>query len=115
MKLNFYKSDGITQLEEPLTTNQTLPIMDLIAEEQLEKVPVTTEDLNDSTVDFLLGDAIAEVYGPSCKCQQTEDKIEEESAVQTGVVPISTETFEMKQPMVQSMTSTATRQPESCN
>jgi hypothetical protein len=68
VKLNFYKSDGITPLEEPPATDETLPIMDLIAEEQLENVPVTTEDLDDCTVD-LLGDAIAKVYGPSHKHQ----------------------------------------------
>jgi hypothetical protein len=88
-----------------LVPDETLPITDLIAEEQLENVPMTTEDLDDSTVD-LLGDAIAKLYGPSCKCQQSEDKIEEGSTVQTRVVPVSTETAEMKQPTVQSPTST---------
>jgi hypothetical protein len=57
-----------TPLEEPLVTDETLPITDLIAEEQLENVPMTTEDLDDPTVD-LLCDAIAKLYDPSCKCQ----------------------------------------------
>jgi hypothetical protein len=35
-------------LEEPFTDNKTLPIMDLIAEEQLENPPETIKGPNDS-------------------------------------------------------------------
>jgi hypothetical protein len=59
-KLNFDKSDGVTPLEEPFANDETLPIMDIIAEEWLENAPETIEDPNDSSVN-LLGDAIAEV------------------------------------------------------
>jgi hypothetical protein len=71
-KLNFYKSDGVTPLEEPFPNDETLPTMDIIAEEQLENAPKTIEDPNDSSVD-LLDDAIAKVYGLSHKHQRTED------------------------------------------
>jgi hypothetical protein len=104
-KLNFYKSDGITPLEEPFANDETLPIMDIIAEEQLENAPETIEDPNDSSVD-LLDDAIAEVYGPSRKRQRTEDMIAEETVEQAEVVSGSSKTVEMEQPTVQSTTST---------
>jgi hypothetical protein len=71
-------SDGITPLEELFADDKTLPITDIIVEEQLENVPETIEDPNDSSVD-LLGDVIAEVYGPSHKCQCMEDMIAEET------------------------------------
>jgi hypothetical protein len=71
-------SDGITPLEELFADDKTLPITDIIVEEQLENVPETIEDPNDSSVG-LLGDAIAEVYGPSHKCQCMEDMIAEET------------------------------------
>jgi hypothetical protein len=96
-KLNFYKSNGITILEDPLTNDETLPIKDLIAEEQLENVPKTIEDLNDSSVD-LLGDAIAEVYGPSHKCQCTEDMIAEEATEQAKVASEYSKAVETEQP-----------------
>jgi hypothetical protein len=99
-KLNF-KSDGITPLEDPFTNDETLPISDIIAEEQLENTPETIEDPNDSSVD-LLGDAIVEVYGPSRKCQCREDMIAEETIEQAKVVYESSKTVETKQPMVQS-------------
>jgi hypothetical protein len=38
-KLNFYKSNGITPLEEPFADDETLPITDIIAEKQLENAP----------------------------------------------------------------------------
>jgi hypothetical protein len=60
-KLNFDKSDGVTLLEDPLTNEKTLSTTNLIAEEQLENMPKTIEDPNNSSVD-LLGDAITEVY-----------------------------------------------------
>jgi hypothetical protein len=63
-------------LEEPFANDKTLPIMDIIAEEWLENVPKTIEDLNDSSFD-LLGDVITEVYGPSRKHQRMEDRIAE--------------------------------------
>jgi hypothetical protein len=34
-----FKSDSITPLEDPLANDEAVPIMDLIAEEQLESVP----------------------------------------------------------------------------
>jgi hypothetical protein len=104
-KLNFYKSDGVTPLEEPFANDETLPITDIIAEEQLENAPETIEDPNDSSVD-LLDDAIAEVYGPSRKRQRTEDMIAEETVEQAEVVSGSSKTVEMEQPTVQSTTST---------
>jgi hypothetical protein len=104
-KLNFYKSKGITPLEEPFTNDKTLPIMDIIAEEQLENAPETIKDLNGSSVD-LLGDAITEVYGPSHKRQHTEDMIAEETVEQAKVVSGSSKTVETEQLMVQSTTST---------
>jgi hypothetical protein len=79
--------------------------MDIIAEEQLENAPETFEDPNDSSVD-LLGDAIAEVYGPSCKRQCTEDMIAEETVEQAKVVSGSSKTIETEQPTVQLTTST---------
>jgi hypothetical protein len=99
-KLNFYKSDGITPLEEPFANDKTLPITNIIAEERLENAPETIEDPNDSSVD-LLGDAIAEVYGPSCKHQRIEDMIAEETVEQAEVVSGSSKTVETEQPTVQ--------------
>ncbi len=84
-KLNFYKSYGVTPLEEPFANDETLPITDIIAMEQLENPPETIEDPNDSSVD-LLNDAIAEVYDPSLKCRRTEDMIAEETVEQSEVV-----------------------------
>jgi hypothetical protein len=52
-------------LEEPFADDKTLPITDIIAEEQLVNAPKTIEDQKDSSVDPL-GDTITEVYGPSC-------------------------------------------------
>jgi hypothetical protein len=104
-KLNFYKSDGVTPLEDPFANDETLPKMDIIAKEQLENAPKTIEDPNDSSVD-LLDDAIVEVYGPSRKHQRTEDMIAEETVEQAEVVSRSSKTVEMEQPTVQSMTST---------
>jgi hypothetical protein len=76
-----------------LTNDKTLPITDLIAEEQLENAPKTIEDLNDSSVD-LLGGAIAEMYGPSHKCQCTEDMIAEETAEKAEVASKSSKAAE---------------------
>jgi hypothetical protein len=104
-KLNFYKSDGVTPLEGPFANDETLPIMDIIAEEQLENAHETIEDPNDSSVD-LLGDAIAEVYGPSHKCQHVEDMIAEETVEQAEVVSGSSKSVETEQHMVQLTTST---------
>jgi hypothetical protein len=104
-KQNFYKSDGITPLEEPFANDETLPITDIIAEEQLENAPKIIEDPNDSAVD-LLGDAIAKVYGPSHKHQCTEDMIAEETVEQAKVVSGSSKTVETEQLMVQLTTST---------
>jgi hypothetical protein len=104
-KLNFYKSNSITPLEEPFANDETLPIMDIIAKEQLENAPETIEDLNDSSLD-LLGKAIAEVYGPSRNCQCTEDMIAEETVKQAEFVSGSSKTVETEQPTVQLTTST---------
>jgi hypothetical protein len=104
-KLNFYKSDSLTPLEDHLANDKTLPITDIITEDQLENTPKTIEDPNYSSVD-LLGDAIAEVYGPSGKCQCTEDMIVEETVEQAKVVSESSKAVETEQPMVQSTTST---------
>jgi hypothetical protein len=38
-KLNFYKSDNVTPLQEPFANDKTLPKLDIIAEEQLENAP----------------------------------------------------------------------------
>jgi hypothetical protein len=103
-KLNFYKSD-ITPLEEPFANDETLPIMDIIAEEWLENAPKTIEDLNDSSFD-LLGDAITEVYGPSRKHQRMEDRIAEDTVEQAKVVSGSSKTVETEQPTVHLTTST---------
>jgi hypothetical protein len=104
-KLNFYKSDGVTPLEDPFANDETLPITDIIAKEQLESAPETIDDPNDSSVD-LLDDAITKVYGPSCKRQCMEDMIAEETVEQADIVSGSSKTVETEQPMVQSTTST---------
>jgi hypothetical protein len=104
-KLNFYKSNSVTPLEEPFANDETLPITDIIAKEQLENAPETIEDPNDSSVD-LLDDAIAKVYGLSLKRQCTEDMIAEETVERSEVVSGSSKTVEMEQPTVQLTTST---------
>jgi hypothetical protein len=53
-----------------------------------------------------LGDAIAEVYGPSHKCQHVEDMIAEETVEQAEVVSGSSKSVETEQHMVQLTTST---------
>jgi hypothetical protein len=104
-KLNSYKSNSITPLEEPFANDETLLITDIIAGEQLENAPETIEDPNDSSVD-LLGDAIMEVYGPSRKRQCMEDMIAEETIEQAKVVSGSSKTVETEQPTIQLTTST---------
>jgi hypothetical protein len=101
----FFKSNGITQLENPFANDETPPIVDIIAEEQLEIAPKTIEDPNDSSVD-LLDDAIMEVHGPSHKQKCTEDMIAEETVEQANIVSGSSKSVETEQLMVQSTTST---------
>jgi hypothetical protein len=67
-RLNFYKTDGCTPLEDP-SQEDALPIMDLIAEEPPESPPFAFEDPSciDEVSADLLQEAIKEVYGPTCK------------------------------------------------
>jgi hypothetical protein len=69
-RLNFYKSDGCTPLEDP-SQEDALPIMDLIAEEPPESPPFAFKDPSciDKDSADLLQEAIDEVYGPTRKRQ----------------------------------------------
>jgi hypothetical protein len=84
-KIEFYKSDGHTPLEDP-SHKDALPIMDLIAEQPPESPPFAFEDSSciDKDSADLLQEAIDEVYGPTCKRQHAMDQ--EDSAEQLQVM-----------------------------
>jgi hypothetical protein len=101
-RLNFYKSDGCTLLEDP-SQGDALPIMDWIAEEPLESPPFAFEDpscIDEDSAD-LLQEAIDEVYGPTCKRQHEmdqEDSAEQLQEVMTPAYEYMEETLAMQLP-----------------